>query len=254
MQQAALGGDQRALPVDRDAAPFEDHRGAETLDVEVLGQEPADGRVAVVGMVLLAPGVEGEVGHGAGAVAAREKDRAAVAQPGIVDRHLDHVDVAAAVAAGHAALAGAGEHEHGLESGDRAGDGRIARLGQEILLAPEVAADLRRPADDAALVRLPFGRHAKTERAGRGRCGDRRREESSVAAGGMSLLLCARAVRRPAAGGLRASTVDVRLLYDQSTWGRNGAPGGFETGRSQRRADAAPPHRAALSRAGAVLD
>jgi len=172
-------------------------------------------------VVLLTPGIEDEVGHGAGAVATREEDRAAVAQPGIVDGHLDHFDVGAAVTAGHAALAGTGQHEHGFESGDRASDGRIVRLGQQVLLAPEVAADLRGPADDAALMRLPFGRHAKAEGAGGGPPAI---PVTRGTGGGWRhvVLLCARAARSTSDRRSTFVSNRVRSLYDRSPTGRNG--------------------------------
>ena len=97
-----------------------------------------------------------------------DEDRPGVAQPGVVDGHLDDLDVATKVAARDRALARPGEHEDGLEVRDRVGDGRVARHGQQVVLVPDGAdADLRGPAHDAARVGLPLGGHAVPER-GRG--------------------------------------------------------------------------------------
>ena len=75
--------------------------GASTTSVaEALGEQRADAPVAVVGRELLAPGVEAEVHPDARSAARRrDEDRSAVAQPRVVDRELDDLDVAGAARA-----------------------------------------------------------------------------------------------------------------------------------------------------------
>ena len=94
VQQALLGGQQRPLAVDGDRAALE-HEGRFVAAVaEAVDEQPADRRVGVVGRELLAPRVEAEVHAGARAVTVEDEDRSAVAQPRVVDRELDDLDVA----------------------------------------------------------------------------------------------------------------------------------------------------------------
>jgi len=85
VQQAALGGDERPFAVDAEGAALEDHGRCEALPAEVLAEQSGDLRVLVVGKVLLAPRVEGEVGDRSPAVRAEHEVRSVVADPRVVD-------------------------------------------------------------------------------------------------------------------------------------------------------------------------
>jgi hypothetical protein len=157
VEQALLGGQRRPGSVDDDRPALEHHAGVVGRDGELLAQLPRDLGVGVVGIEPLTPGVELEHARRARAVAAEQEDRAAVAQPRVVDRQLDDVDRLGERAPGLVGGTGLDDHRHRLELGDRVGRLGVVGLGPVEGLAPQAAA--RGPGHERALVRRPLRRH-----------------------------------------------------------------------------------------------
>ena len=169
VQQALLGGQQRPLAVDGHRAALE-HEGRFVAAVaEAVDEQPADRLVGVVRRELPTPRVEAEVHAGALAVTVEDEDRSAVAQPRVVDRELDDLDVAGQRGARLAGVLGVGaDHGQRLERGDRVGGGGVVGLGLTELGAPDLFAT--GPAHDGALVGRPLGRHPEAVGCGRAQC------------------------------------------------------------------------------------
>src|SRR3954447_8964890 len=101
MQQALLGGDQRAIAVDGDRAALEDEIArADALLPQPLQQPRRDLGVIGERLELLAPGVEAEVDARAPPGAVEDEERARVAHPRVVDRDLGDGHALAARLAG----------------------------------------------------------------------------------------------------------------------------------------------------------
>ena len=97
VEQASLRRDEQPVAVDRDRSALEHELGrVGARQPEVLGDEPTDPRVVVVGRERLAPRVEPEVDGAAVAIRLAHDDRTAVAEPRVVDRDGDDLDVGAA--------------------------------------------------------------------------------------------------------------------------------------------------------------
>ena len=133
-----------------------------------LGDQPAHRGVAIPRRELPAPGVEAEVDRRAGAVVLDHVDRAAVAQPRVVERQSHDLHRRGAGGPrGGGVGARVGDHRHGLERADRVGHGRIVGPRLVHRLTPQVGA--ARPPHDRPLVGLPFGRCAHGSQSTRSR-------------------------------------------------------------------------------------
>src|SRR6266568_1719160 len=75
--------------------------------------------------------------HGHLASLIRDKDRPAVAHPGVVDRDLDSLDAGPAAIPHFVRLTRIAHHDHRLERGDDPGYARIVLFGQLEHRAPE---------------------------------------------------------------------------------------------------------------------
>ena len=156
VQEALLGGEQRAPAVGEDRATLEHDRNRHQLVPELLGNQRAHRGITIPRRELPTPGVEPEVERDAPPVLTVGVDRAAVAQPRVVERQLDHLDAGCARAPRLVGLfAGIGDHRHRLEVGDRVRDRGV--VGTRLLerLPPQL--DSTRPAHQRSLMRLPFG-------------------------------------------------------------------------------------------------
>ena len=137
---------------------------------EVVDEQAADRRVAVVGRELLAPRVEAEVHAGA---LARRSSRTKIGplsrshESSIGSSTISTSPVSAARASAASCAVGA-DHGQRLERGDGVGRGGVVGLGLAELAAPELAP--ARPAHERALVRRPLGRHAEAVGGGRAQC------------------------------------------------------------------------------------
>ncbi len=81
VEEAGLGGEERAFAVDTDGAAFEDHVVSPEWDVEVAGDFIGDGVVFVPGVVLSTPGVESEGVASQSAAVVDDEDWAVVSYP-----------------------------------------------------------------------------------------------------------------------------------------------------------------------------
>src|SRR5712691_2688302 len=99
--------------------------------------------------------------HGHLALLIHDKDRPAVAQPGIVDRDLDRPDPGAAAIPHLVRLTRIAHHDHRLERGDGPGYRRIVVFGPVEHRAPKGLSRPGRPGHQRGLVRPPFGWHAE---------------------------------------------------------------------------------------------
>ena len=166
VEQAFLGGQQRALAVHVNGAAFQHEAGRDvagaTLDAQHLAGHLA---VALPGPVQAtveaAPGVEVPVHAAHFAVAVDDEGRAGVAYPGVIAAHLHQADVRlpAQSCAGVLVLRGGHTDAHRLEARNGLGHGAERRLGRLATQAPVVRAF--RPEHPGLAVRFPFRRHAK---------------------------------------------------------------------------------------------
>src|SRR6266567_2553852 len=99
--------------------------------------------------------------HGHLASLIHDKDRPAVAQPGVVDRDLDGLDPGAAAIPHLVRLTRIAHHDHRLEPGDSPGYRRIVLFGPVEHRAPKGLSRPGRPGHQRGLVRPPFGWHAE---------------------------------------------------------------------------------------------
>ena len=141
VQQALLGGEQRALAVGVEGAALEHERRLVELRAPGLGDARRRLSVLVVGRELLVPAVEAELHGGHAAVAVAHEDGSVVADPGVVEGDGEEVDAACGVAGLRAAGPEAEQlarlvllrrvHHHGdrLEAGDAARDRRPLLAG-----------------------------------------------------------------------------------------------------------------------------
>ena len=165
VEQAFLGGDQRAFAVDVDRAALEDEvvgavAGA-PFDLEDLACHLV---VALPGEVQAAfeatPGVEAPVDAAYIALVVDDEGWAGVADPGIVAADFHYADVAVVEARARVlVLPGAGADGDRLEARDGLGHRGEGRLGRLAAVAPVVRAF--RPDHPGLLVGFPFGGHAE---------------------------------------------------------------------------------------------
>ena len=165
VEQAFLGGDQRAFAVDVDRAALEDEvvgavAGA-PFDLEDLACHLV---IALPGEVQAAfeaaPGVEAPVDAAYIALVVDDEGRAGVADPGIVAADFHDADVAVVEACARVlVLPGAGADGDRLEARDGLGHRGEGRLGRLAAVAPVVRAF--RPDHPGLLVGFPFGGHAE---------------------------------------------------------------------------------------------
>lgn len=165
VEQAFLGGDQRAFAVDVDRAALEDEvvgavAGA-PFDLEDLACHLV---VALPGEVQAAfeaaPGVEAPVDAAYIALVVDDEGRAGVADPGIVAADFHDADVAVVEACARVlVLPGAGADGDRLEARDGLGHRGEGRLGRLAAVAPVVRTF--RPDHPGLLVGFPFGGHAE---------------------------------------------------------------------------------------------
>ena len=92
VQQALLGGEQRALAVGVEGAALEHERRLVAAHAPGLGDGRRHLRVLVVGREVLAPAVEAEVHHRDLTLVVAHEDGAVVADPGVVERDGEEVD------------------------------------------------------------------------------------------------------------------------------------------------------------------
>ena len=154
--------------VDVDPAALVDEQRADAFGPDLLGDERAVlSRELPVGPVLVAPAVEdpGDRAQHSGSGVVDDEGRPRIAQPELVDRHLDNLDAVCAGCSQHAPrtrdLARVNEHRHRLELGDRVGGGHprgVALLALGSGLAERLALPGKR--HPGALVGRGFGGHA----------------------------------------------------------------------------------------------
>jgi len=179
VEQALLGGDQRAFAVDVDRAALE-HETFGAIAIAVLDLEDLARHLVValpVGVepaVFATPGIEGPVDAAQAAVVVDDEGRPGVTHPGVVAAHFHHADARVIqCGARRQVLLGAGADGHRLETGDRLGDGGEGRLRRRRVVPPVVRA--LRPDHPGLAVRRPFGGHVVTilaRGAGQGGHGD----------------------------------------------------------------------------------
>jgi len=143
------------------SAAFDHQTGLEQRIAGVFGDPCGHQRILVVGMILGAPGVEGEHRSGAPAVAVHDIGGARVAQPGIVDGQHDDPDRGSAAGAGVGLLVGIDDHADRFEAADG-----LRHPGVVVARGIEIPAPERGPfgpCHPAACMRGPFSRHQKSK-------------------------------------------------------------------------------------------
>ena len=158
VHQALRRGDEGAVAVAGDRPTLEHHVDRTGRVTGPLGEGRRDARVGVERVELLAPRVEHPVGGDTLAGVVEHVDRPGVAEPRVVDRHLDDLDARAAHRRCPFAEARRGQHRDRLVPGDRVGDVGVRPLGGFELVTPQLGA--RRPAHHRSLVRFPLRRQS----------------------------------------------------------------------------------------------
>ncbi len=160
VEQALLRRDHRPRSVHGDGTTLQhEGEGVDAVEAQVLTHATGELGVLVIGVELLAPGVEHGVEPGPSSVPVGEDDGADVPGPRVVDGPLDHVRSGA----GRRRLvtrARVRHEQHRLERADGVDHRGVGDLGLGQPVAPHVRP--ARPGHHAPLVRRPLRRHGQT--------------------------------------------------------------------------------------------
>ncbi len=163
IEQALRGGQQRSLAVDVDRAAFEDLRPDDASRTRLFEDEARQPGVAGEALEDEAPGVEAPIHPGEPARTVDQERRPGVARPAIVE--VAHHDVGDACRQPPRLVGVLGPHHeaHRLMGRDGRYDARQGLAGGAEPVLPRLGP--ARPRHPAALVGLPFGRHAPSRRS-----------------------------------------------------------------------------------------